>query len=460
MKFLKNILLALLFIATPAVADDVSPSHTYVDGEILTAALLNTSLDEIRNEVNDLDGANLASNIAITTSGTFTLTGTLSATGTSNTIGNGGSDALTLNLPGNITLSNAMTVSGTWADLGIITTADINGGTIDGTTIGASSATTGKFTTIHTSGNVGINTTAAISYLQVRPAADKNIIVQSNVLLSDGAAISSVNDANGANRGLELRGSTVQLSALSSNPIQFYTNGSQRAMISSSGNVGIGSTNPGVALDVQGTIRVTGYSGPGQDQLFTSSGTFVAPSGVTKIYLTMIGQGGNGGTGFSGGAAVGGGGGGAGQYIYNMPYTVVPGNSYTITINSTSTTFDSVSVVAGSAGSAGGAASGGTGGAGGVSVPGTGGNASGATGGTAGAQTKFAGATGGNGAQTGGGAGAGSIFGPGGAGADDGNVGTAAPSTSYGAGGGGGAGGNPTGRAGGAGAAGAVLIMF
>ena len=48
----------------------------------------------------------------------------------------------------------AITIDGNWtaasqtcANLGSVTTADINGGTIDGTTVGASSHTTGKFTT-------------------------------------------------------------------------------------------------------------------------------------------------------------------------------------------------------------------------------------------------------------------------------------------------------------------------
>ena len=49
---------------------------------------------------------------------------------------------------------NTLTIDGSWtaasqtcANLGTVTTADINGGTIDGTTIGTSSHTTGKFTT-------------------------------------------------------------------------------------------------------------------------------------------------------------------------------------------------------------------------------------------------------------------------------------------------------------------------
>lgn len=64
-------------------------------------------------------------------------------------------------------------------------------------------------------------------------------------------------------------------------------------------------------------------------QLFTSSGTFVAPAGITKVYLTMVGGGGSSG-GSSGGN--GSGGGGAGASVINFPYTVIPGNSYTVTV--------------------------------------------------------------------------------------------------------------------------------
>lgn len=66
-------------------------------------------------------------------------------------------------------------------------------------------------------------------------------------------------------------------------------------------------------------------------QLFLSSGTFVAPTGVTIVYITMVGAGGSGGG--AGSSSGGGGGGGGGEQFINRPYVVVAGNSYTITIN-------------------------------------------------------------------------------------------------------------------------------
>lgn len=66
------------------------------------------------------------------------------------------------------------------------------------------------------------------------------------------------------------------------------------------------------------------------NQLFTSSGTFTAPTGVTKVYITGIGGGGGGGGATSSNM---GGGGGSGAYVINYPFTVTPGNNYTVTIN-------------------------------------------------------------------------------------------------------------------------------
>ena len=70
--------------------------------------------------------------------------------------------------------------------------------------------------------------------------------------------------------------------------------------------------------------------GIGGYQLFTTSGTFTVPTGVTSVYVTMCGGGGGGGGG-DGASWAGAGGGGGGSYV-NKQLTVTPGTGYTITI--------------------------------------------------------------------------------------------------------------------------------
>lgn len=64
---------------------------------------------------------------------------------------------------------------------------------------------------------------------------------------------------------------------------------------------------------------------------FTSSGNWTAPTGVTSVQVLVVGGGGAGGGSNAGNNYAGGGGGGAGGYI-SQTYTVVPGNSYTVTV--------------------------------------------------------------------------------------------------------------------------------
>ncbi len=194
--------------------------------------------------------------------------------------------------------------------------------------------------------------------------------------------------------------------------------------------------------------------GSGGIEIFTSSGTFTAPGGVSKVYLSMIGGGGNGAAGGNSGNGIGAGGGGsAGQMIQNYPFTVVAGNNYTTTIGGAgeSTSFDSVSVAGGNGGSGG--SSGSTGGAGGAAkspdapaAP-TGGLMCIATGSGASA----------SGQQYGGGGG-GTSFGAGGNGGNS-SVG-AAGGANTGAGGGGGPSKVGSGYAGGSGGSGICIVMY
>jgi hypothetical protein len=92
--------------------------------------------------------------------GTYTAGTGLSLVGTQFAI-----DSTVATLTGSQTLTNKTLTSpvigtsptaagATWADLGTITTADINGGTIDGAVIGGASAAAGSFTTLSAAGDV------------------------------------------------------------------------------------------------------------------------------------------------------------------------------------------------------------------------------------------------------------------------------------------------------------------
>ena len=64
-------------------------------------------------------------------------------------------------------------------------------------------------------------------------------------------------------------------------------------------------------------------------QMFTVSGTFTVPSGVTTVFITGCGAGGGGG---GGSYNAGGAGGGVGQQVIKYPLTVNAGQAYAVTI--------------------------------------------------------------------------------------------------------------------------------
>lgn len=94
-----------------------------------------------------------------------------------------------------------------------------------------------------------------------------------------------------------------------------------------------GATGAKGSTGATGATGATGPAGSSSFQRFTSSGTFVAPVGITKVYLTMVGAGGGGGSSGNSGGNTPGGGGGGGSCVILYPYTVIPGHSYTVTIN-------------------------------------------------------------------------------------------------------------------------------
>lgn len=201
-------------------------------------------------------------------------------------------------------------------------------------------------------------------------------------------------------------------------------------------------------------------TGASNIQIFTSSGTFTAPSGITKVYITGCGAGAGGG----GGAGNGGGGGGAGTSLINYPFTVTPGNNYTVTIgaggtggsggspsgtngtNGGNSSFDTLTFIGGVLGGGGSGSGAGNGG--------TSNSLDGSTTGTKG----YGGVKGGNGANgaiNNGGGGGGSLFADGGTGAVTPSHGGAGGG--YGAGGGGG---DDSASNGGNGGDGIIIVMY
>lgn len=150
-------------------------------------------------------------------------------------------------------------------------------------------------------------------------------------------------------------------------------------------------------------------------QVFTSSGTFTVPDGVTKIKATVVGGGGNGGNGIASSNA-GAGGGGAGTAI--GIYTVTPGSAVSITVGSATqaSSFGSFCSAAGGSSASGlTPGSGGVGSGGNLNLRGSGANSSVTTGfGGCGGNSSIGG--GGNGGVSSGSAQAGGSYGGGGGG--------------------------------------------
>lgn len=263
----------------------------------------------------------------------------------------------------------------------------------------------------------------------------------------------------------------------------------------------LNATGTGVTASILGTVgtlTIPGSAGGGgtlQGQEFTANGSFVAPTGVTAVWITMVGGGAGGG---ARSTTAGAGGGGAGELCQGVPVLVVAGNTYAVAIGAggagapagaagdgtaggdTSFTAGVTLVCKGGKGGIGTAiGSGGVGGGVGgqtAAVPapigiaeaplytagstgGTGGNAGvvgnigGGSGGYAGGA---AGATGGGGG--GGGGGASTVYGTGATGGT-GNA-NGSDATAYGTGGGGAGGTSTTAKNGGAGKSGYCLVQW
>ena len=157
--------------------------------------------------------------------------------------------------------------------------------------IGTTTAGTGYFTNLFASGNVGIGTTIPEATLNVVGSNPTNtqLVLQGSGNSGGGlrvfpggtgsTAAIEVYETNDTGRTNYSRGYlninwpvsgafnifTDKGGTKTARPIAIGTDGSERVRIDTSGNVGIGKTDPGYKLDVDGTIRGINYSCPNAD---------------------------------------------------------------------------------------------------------------------------------------------------------------------------------------------------
>ena len=221
-------------------------------------------------------------------------------------------------------------------------------------------------------------------------------------------------------------------------------------------------TSQGAGAPIWASASGGGIAGIG-GQVFTASGTFTIPTGVTLLKVTVVGGGGAGGSGVTNSCSTGGSGGGGGAGGASIKYLtgLTPGNTLTVTrgaagsTSSVSSGTQTITTISATGGGGGGSASTGSGfgGSGGVGGSGSGGDIN--LTGNAGNTGNFVSVAAGNGLS--GGTGGGSIFGGAGAGSSS-NVGS--NGNNYGAGGGGGFGNFNQSYSGGSGSGGIVVFEW
>jgi hypothetical protein len=183
-------------------------------------------------------------------------------------------------------------------DRGATTTNAVTVGNL--TSTGIDDNATSTAITIDSSQNIGIGVISPESLLHLKAAAgDAVIIIEADptdtnendtpaiLLRADGSTGFSalLKVIGGSNQdAVGTLSNALLLGTSGTRPLQFSTNGTVRATINESGNIGIGETNPTTALDVNGSIQAvqtTGTKIAFGPTTFVSGSSTIADYGIT-----------------------------------------------------------------------------------------------------------------------------------------------------------------------------------
>ena len=157
-----------------------------------------------------------------------------------------------------------------------ITKVDIDSGTIDGTTIGGSSAAAGTFTSLTNSGNLTFSSTGQRITGDMSNATLANRLAFQTSTTNGNTIVGAFPNGTGTNTRLQLfsasdpaNASTASMEANATSslviinadktgtgtylPMTFYTGGSERMRLDTTGRFGVGTNNPAVTLQATNT---------------------------------------------------------------------------------------------------------------------------------------------------------------------------------------------------------------
>jgi len=173
----------------------LSDALTLSDG----ATIDNTAADTLTITETNIALAGAVSATSLTVGGGYGSTGvTISDAGViqaDGAISSGGAVTGASLTDGTVSIASG-SVTGTWADLGTVTTVDIDGGSIDGVTIGANSAGAGTFTNlVASSGGLSVGADGAAGTLTVYPGTSSKGTTTLTMSDNSGNTVTNINVA-------------------------------------------------------------------------------------------------------------------------------------------------------------------------------------------------------------------------------------------------------------------------